>query len=370
MIERLDSVVIYENPKPHVHSRHGYFPGAVKLSDSELLVLFVRGEAFESPDGTTYVSRSLDGGNSWDLEQPLYDKSVVGIPTNDSLKATLLGSGQLVAVGYRFHRFDPEQGIGIEETNGILPGDNLVSFSQDKGRSWTVPALIGRRTPELLELSGPCIELTSGDLVAVAGLYKMPDGTNPSGQHGVLLRSRDKGRTWDDSVHFFQMPGNTVTAWEPRVCEMQPGRLVAIVWAFDVATETHLPNHVVVSHDGGYRWSKPINTGQYGQASSLLWAGADTLVTIQAHRGKDVGLYVRIIDFSNDEWTTIEEEAIWGKEMAPQTRPGQDMVAMFHSVRFGQPSLLRLGEEEFLAVHWSIEEGQGRIRGHRLRIRV
>jgi len=204
----------------------------------------------------------------------------------------------------------------------------------------------------------------------VAGLYKMPDGSNPTGQCGVVLRSRDEGATWDDSVEFFRMPGSTVTAWEPRICEMQPGRLVAIVWAFDVGAQRHLPNQVVVSHDDGYHWTKPIDTGQYGQSSSLLWAGDERLVTIHAHRGEDVGLYVRVIDFSDDRWRTIEEKAIWGREMGRQTRPGQDMVSMFQSVRFGQPSLVKLENDEFLAVHWSIEEGQGRIRGHRLRIRA
>ena len=122
MIERIESVVIHENPKPHVHSRHGYFPGVAKLSDSELLALFVRGEAFESPDSTTFVSRSLDGGRTWNLEQPLYDKSVLDIPTSDSLKATVLRSGTVVALGYRFHRLDPELGIDLEETDGISPG--------------------------------------------------------------------------------------------------------------------------------------------------------------------------------------------------------------------------------------------------------
>jgi len=63
-IEYLDQHVVYENPKPHVHSRHGYFPGVVQVASGELLALFVIGEAFESPNLTSYVSRSKDLGKT------------------------------------------------------------------------------------------------------------------------------------------------------------------------------------------------------------------------------------------------------------------------------------------------------------------
>ena len=54
IIEYVQGHVIYENPKPQLRSRHGYFPGVVQLPSGELLALFVMGEAFESVDQTTY----------------------------------------------------------------------------------------------------------------------------------------------------------------------------------------------------------------------------------------------------------------------------------------------------------------------------
>jgi len=41
VIEYLEPHVVYENPRPHVHSRHGCFPGLVPLPSGELLALFV-----------------------------------------------------------------------------------------------------------------------------------------------------------------------------------------------------------------------------------------------------------------------------------------------------------------------------------------
>lgn len=369
MIEYVEGHVVYENPRPHVRSRHGYFPGMVRLPSGELLCLFVLGEAFEAPNCTTWITRSTDNGRTWNLQGPLHDSPPGSFLMSDSLKAAVLHDGTLVAAGYRFHRLDPEKPIAIEETGGILPGDDLVCFSRDEGRSWSEPKVIPRSWPELLEISGPCLQSASGDLIAIAAPYKMPDGSNPSGQIGMLLRSQDGGRSWDDRTVYFRTRAGNLTPLEARICEMEPGRLVALVWAYDYVADRHYPNHVTVSRDNGHTWSVPEDTGHWGQASSVLALGGDLLASIHAHRGEAPGLYVRIIDFFGDRWRPLEESVIWGGQSGQQTREGQDMVQMFNALRFGQPSLIHVGSDEFLATHWSIEEGQGRIRAHRLRIR-
>lgn len=365
-IECVGRHVVYENPRPHVHSRHGFHPGMVQLPSGELVALFVLAEAFEAPNGTTYVTRSMDLGRTWTLEGPLYDKSTVGFETTDTMKPALLRDGTLIATGYRFHRHDLEEGIAIAETGGFQPGDNLVSFSGDGGHNWTAPEVIPRSRPELLELSGPPVESRSGDLLATAGFYRLPDGSNPSGPFGVLLRSRDKGRTWDDRTYI--VPPGPITSWETRLCEMDDGRLVVIVWVYDAASDRHLPNHVTVSSDNGRTWLPLVDIGHMAQASSVCALRGNLLLSIHAHRGVDPGIYVRLVDFAGNRWTVVDEALIWGRELGQQTGPGQSMAQMFGSLRFGQPSLLRLSNGEWLATHWSIEDGQGRIRAHRLRI--
>jgi sialidase-1 len=366
LIEYLEPYIVYDNPKPHVHSRHGYHPGLAELANGELIALFLFAEAFEAPNGTTYVTRSPDGGRTWQLQGPLYDKSTLGFESTDTMKPRVLRDGTLIATGYRFHRRDLEQGIAIPETGGFQPGDNIVSFSRDEGHTWTVPEVIQGSRPELLELSGACVETASGDLVATAGYYNLPDGSNPSGKFGAVLRSRDKGKAWDDRTLF--VPPTDITPWETRVCEMQSGRLVAIIWAYDGKNQKHLTNRVTVSHDNGYTWSPLIDTGHMGQASNVMYLGGEYLVSIHAHRAEDPGIYVRVVDFTGDMWKVVGEAVIWGRALGQQTREGQEMSKMFTSLRFGQPSIIRLRNGEFLASHWSIEEGQGKIRAHRLKI--
>jgi sialidase-1 len=368
MIEYLDCHIVYENPKPHVRSRHGYFPGMVKLPSGELVTLFVLGEAFEAANSTTYVTRSQDSGKTWHLQGQLYDRLRLGPNTSDQFKPALLADGSLVAIGYRFHRNDPEQPIAVEATGGFQPGDNVVSFSHDEGRTWTAPEVIQRRYPEVIEVSGPAVPTTSEDLLAIGALFHLPDGTNPSGPLGVLLRSKDHGRTWSDKEIFCNYAG--LTPFEARLCEMQPGRLAVIFWAYNAIRHAHLPNHVTVSHDNGSHWSTPISTGHMGQSSNLLWLGGDKLLSCHAHRGTEPGIYVRIVDFSKDDWRPLEEKLVWGSNIGQQTHDGQAVDRMFASMRFGQPSWVRLSEDQFLLVHWSIEDGLGRIRAHRLRVRV
>jgi sialidase-1 len=368
VIEYVEAHTVYQNSKPMLRSRHGYFPGLVQLPSGELLALFAIGEAFESVDLATHVSRSKDGGRTWEYQGPLYDKRNDAIPTSDLLKPQVLADGSLIALGYRFHRLDPEQPIAIAETDGALPGDDVVSFSTDDGHTWSVPRVIDRSTPELLEIPSRSIQLQSGDILATAGLFAMPDGTNPSGQFGVLLRSRDEGETWDDTVRFFDSPGHTTAAYESHLCEMQPGRLVAICWAFEIGAGQYLPNQVTVSHDAGYTWSDPIDTGHFAESSNLLYLGGERLLSIHCHRGSEVGLVVRVVDFTGDRWNPLEERVIWGGSLTRQTKDGQRFHEFAAAIRFGQASLLHLADGDILATHWGVVDGQGKILTHRLRV--
>ena len=368
MIELLDSHVVYDNPKPMLRSRHGYFPGVVELPSGELLALLVIGEAFEAVDLATHVARSVDGGRSWALQGPLIDKTADERPTSDFLKPQVLRDGSLIALGYRFHRDDPEQPIAIAETDGALPGDDVISFSTDEGLTWTPPAVIPRTTTELLEIPSRSAQLQSGDIVATAGLFKMPDGTNPSGQFGPLLRSTDGGRTWDDRTRYFDSPDHSIAAYESHACEMQPGRVVAICWAFDLAAGRYLHNQVTVSHDDGHTWSATIDTGIQAESSNLLYLGGERLLSIHCHRGSEVGLYVRLVDFSGDRWQLLEEKMIWGGSIGTQTHDGQSFFEFAGSIRFGQASLLRLRDGDILATHWCVVDGRGKVLTHRLRV--
>ena len=366
-ISVVDHHVIYENPNPQIRSRHGYFSGLVKLPSGELLALFALGEALEATDVTTVVSRSRDQGHHWQLEGPLHERDAEHRYDSDYMKPALLNDGTLIATGYRFHRDDPDQPIVNTETDGLRGGDNLVSFSRDEGHTWTRPRVISRTHPELIETSGPSLQLRRDTILVAGSLFPMwEDGTNPSGVVGVLLRSDDGGESWNDDTIFFRDQAGRYAPSEPRLCELQEDRVVALCWTMDHVQATNLANHVTVSHDGGMSWSEPIDTGIQAQASNLIHWEDDLLLTIHCHReGDDIGLYVRVVNFANDRWQVIDELNIWENAPAMKVAAYATMAA---NLKFGQPSLLRLDNGDVLATYWAIEDGQGRIRAHRLRV--
>jgi len=77
---------------------------------------------------------------------------------------------------------------------------------------------------------------------------------------------------------------------------------------------------------------------------------------------------VRLIDFTNDVWKVKEEAVIWGRGNV-----GANSAVLpdhFWSLKFGQPSLLNLGNGDFLGYHWAVENMQYRIKAHLLRLHL
>ena len=365
-IQTIDHHTVYDNPAPALRSRHAYFPGLVELRSGELLALFMLGEAMEATDGTTMVSRSADRGRTWELQGPLHEKAPGREHDSDYLKATLLADGRLIAAGYNFQRSGRDEVLTNAETDGVRGGDNLVSFSRDDGRIWTPPAVIPRTRPDLIELSGPTIQLAGGAILGAGSLFPRWDGSNPSGCVGALLRSDDGGATWDDRTDFFVDPAGRYAPSEPRLCELPDGRIVALSWIMDHVGGTNLSNHITISHDGGATWSEPIDTGVWAQASNLISWDGDVVLTVHSQReGDDIGVYARLVDLAGDRWRTIATSCLWANAPAMQVAAYATMAV---NLKFGQPSLLRLSDTEVLATHWAVEDGQGRILTHRVRV--
>lgn len=358
-INVLDHTVVWENPTPTFTARHAYFPGIVKLPSGDLLAMFPIGQAFESSDHVIHLSRSSDGGRTWSEPAPIHADYRPGL---GALKPTVLDDGSLVALGYA-HYPDGDRWLNLE-TGGCPDGMNLISTSDDEGHSWTKPIEWAHRYPEVLEVSGPCIQLQSGELVALGTPIPMYDGGRPTGVKGFALRSADRGRTWDDSIVYWDKP--PISPLEARLAQLDDGRIVAIVWALNESSGFCHNNMITISHDNGRTWSQPIDTEIAGQASSVLSRPGNHLLSIHAQREKDpVGVFVRVIDLAEDQWNVVTEACAWDRAAAAGVTSYLDMG---ENIKFGQPSLLHVDGDEYLAYHWAIEDGQGRILAHRLRI--
>ena len=157
--------IIYENPLPQLRSRQSLFPWLCEMPDGSLLASHCIGEAFESIDGTSYLSKSFDGGKTFSKPKPMFERDERLPNSNDTCKVTYLHDGRLVALGYAYERSDPDLPIGNPETGGLLDDFLFVSYSSDQGDTWSPWQLIECSWGPHVEASAPLTVLQNGSWV-------------------------------------------------------------------------------------------------------------------------------------------------------------------------------------------------------------
>lgn len=351
-----NETTIYANPSPLLVSRQAVFPGVVRAPSGDLLAMFSIGQAFDAADMRAVVSRSCDNGKSWDAPQPLHHETELA---SESFKPVVLPDGRILATGYVFERPDMLTPIVDPETMALLPLRNRMSVSDDEGRTWTPPREFSVEGAPL-ELSGPAIVLPSGRILAAAAPFHLAK----EGHEGWIIASDDGGETWFRLSVFFASLGGHIAPWECRLCSLGGGRVAVIFWAYDVAAQTNLDNHIVVSDDEGYSFGPAIRTGIMGQASGIMALGRDRVLTIHCHREAPVSLTVRSLRLGPGKVQLEAERPIFGATSG--STASKDIVDQFGSLRFGQPGLLRLSPDCVFATCWAVEDGQHVIKGFHL----
>ena len=330
------------------------FPGAVRLPDGDILLMFVSGSGFESSDCKLMLARSTDGGDSWHVEGHPYDYDRTGFPMifSDCAKPTLLPNGDLIAAGYGFFRDRPDMGLSdYAEKFGRFPEmRNTILRSSGSGKTWTRPEWIEHSFGGL-EISGPILACRDGKL----RFFAAPFVLKAERQTGFAFESSDCGHSWRRTGTFFSSP--SVAPWEVRSVELPSGRIVLVVWAYDLKNQKHLNNLLIWSDDSGVTWSPPADTKLHGQASNfLLFEGQ--LALIQARReGEAPGLFVNTVAFADDgSVKTGPDIVLWSVQDAANGAGG--IEKQFASLKFGQPSALALGNGEYLLFFWqSVQPG-------------
>ena len=359
-MKAITTAMIYDNPLPQLRSRQSAFPFLCQLDDGTLIATHVIGEAFESVDGASYLSESKDGGATWGAPRKMFDTAKCGRPVTDSCKVINLGGGKLAALGYAYYRDNPELPLGNPETGGLLDDFMFYSISEDSGNTWSEMREVQTAWGPHVEASAPLTVLQNGDWVTPVTGFAKWDGTMTSKMCGRLARSNDQGKTWNDDTVCMEFPGNSVTCFEQRLCQLASGTVIVIGWNEDTKTGERLMNHFTYSTDNGKTFSEPISTGILGQASSVCALDGERLLALHAVR-RDTdrpGIYGYVVDFSKKTWDIVDQALIW----EPRTPMMKDtkMAEIFSFLKFGQPGAIRLKDGTVMMSHWAAEDGQYR----------
>ena len=367
-IRCLNTGLIYRNPSPHVHSVHAYFPSVTSMDNGEMLALFVLGEAFEAPNLHTWVARSVDQGESWQVEGPIYP-GTTGRLTSDSGRLTALPGGELVAFMVRCDRTDhPDEGLTNHETLGFVPTELLLLRSEDYGATWTEPQTL---TPPLVgpafELCCPITPLRDGRWILPTSTWRGWDGSCPNGMKMVTFISHDRGRTWPAYVDVMAAPEGRAIYWESKIIELSDGRLLATAWTYDESAAQDLPDHYTISDDRGATWAPPQSTGLIGQ--TLTPVPLDNGRVLCVYRRIDSsGLWANLSRIDGDEWINESCEPLWGAEAAGLTSSSDNMAQNFNVLRFGAPCITPLPDGTLFVAFWCYEDCVSNIRWFKLRV--
>ncbi len=320
-------------------NRYCSFPHIVNV-DGKLIAVFRRASKFSveaalngvhthhDPDSEICMIESYDNGDSWDIDTfKIIYKSEYGV--NDP-SITLLSNGDLIL---RFVALKISHSENFKKTNKFLFShrsehelvaevvNNLALISKNNGKDWEE---LGELKCDEIGPScsrDPIVQLDDGSLVA-----PVYTGAPQRSDISWLIRSFDNGVTWcsptviaiDQAGEFSQMQG--INFNETSVISNGNGDLIALIRGDEafVTEDQFMPVggigklYISRSLDGGLCWSKPADTGIFGQPGQIqkLKDNSGYLITF-GYRKKPFGVRALVLDLDfkriSDKDFIIEE---------------------------------------------------------------
>ncbi|MFZ0323747.1 MAG: sialidase family protein [Actinomycetes bacterium] len=270
----------------------GFIPGLTKCSDGTDFSRASDPWLTFAPDGTLYqmslvetklasggntptgmsVSRSPDGGLSWEPPTFIaYDTDTSLFNDKNSITADPTNANYVYAI---WDRLDSPPGKGSlkssENTSGYR-GPTLLARTTDGGDTWGPARIIFNLGTHNQTIGNQIVVLPDGTLVNLFDLIRNDSKGKIRGYNVAVIRSSDKGVTWDTSatvvsdLQFVQVrdpdTGALVRTGDiiPEVAvDRTTGNLYAVWQDGRWSGGTHANIAFSQSTDGGLHWSTPV----------------------------------------------------------------------------------------------------------------
>lgn len=293
--------VVYTNGYRHLHPAD-----LIKLKNGELLLMAREGTEHLANDGDVFLLRSKDGGKTWGGKQwigaikDFDEREGCGVQLKDGTIVVAIFYNALYFSDGAYFMWKPDKKLPKDTTQSRL--GTYVITSGDNGRTWSKPNFINIKGMPVSGLEGPTdapIELPDGSiLMAIIG-YDLNGDTKNIGS--ILLRSTDKGKTWNYVSTIASDPGGKLGNFvEPGMVRTKTGRLV-------VGLRNHGPDQAIwmtYSDDNGKTWAPVFKTDMIGHPADLVQLSDGRLMAsygIREAHAKPGGIRVC---FSNDNGST------------------------------------------------------------------
>jgi sialidase-1 len=224
--------------------------------------------------GDILLVRSKDQGRNWTASNPVTifsrNDSARHRPGYHLARITQLSDGSLISVTTEF-RFLFEKSLAWRrgtEIEGVY-----VSFSQDGGHAWTEKTRVNRHPFHVAWARGPVLEMEDGALLLpLSGLQGDRYHALDEPIISILLRSNDRGVTWDYHSTMAFDPTGLRDYDEASVVRLRDGRLLCMLRSHERPRRDPEGGYLyqTFSEDGGKSWSDPVKTMLWGHAADLV----------------------------------------------------------------------------------------------------
>jgi hypothetical protein len=355
--------VIFDATRQPAERRIAYFTSLCPLASGAILCGYQNGPGKHSPTSTIGLSRSTDGGRTWETLPTCFATRLNDIPGSlGAAELVEVEPGKLLLFSTWFDRSDPARPLFDPVTEGILRSRQLLALSTDDGASWSDWRVIPTEGLTGCALTGPVIRGPAGEVVFAFESFKEFDDPRPGRHAAWVMVSRDGGDTFLTPWRIAQHPDHSVYYWDQRLCEgRKPGDFTALFWTHSLAEQRDLNVHLVhgrVERDG-LTLEQIRETTIPGQIAAPCWVTDDRLVALVVDRGQpgtislwesvDHGttwpLDRRLVIYTHDERAALTQ----GREAIDFKQYWEDMGKW----SFGHPALRMLPDGRLLAAWYA-----------------
>lgn len=371
-LEMVAEGVIYRNPNPGYQSIMAANSSLVQISESELLCLYNRGQAYYAPDMECYLARSIDGGTTWFEESLVYNGANDKLPqTYNGPMTTRLRDGSLAVFTFRRERHGIDYPLFNEATGGLREVDNVLFHSADKGVSWDGPHPVAMPDGFVITPSSPLVELENGNWLLHFDQWHGFNEPGPYQPRSVIMISADRGRTWSTPLTFADGKAEGKGFWHGRIIKLATGKLFTLFWSAEMPEVKNITLHRCFGSPDGRTWSTPEATNISGQTNWPVDLGDGQMAAIYTQRESErPGFFVTLSTDEGKNWDLDNQICVWDATCrdklgvnAPDSYPrSHDTIA------FGAPTAIRLLNGDIYVSFWCTEMSVTHVRYGRLKV--
>ncbi len=374
-LELIDSGILYINPDPahyHVFASHSH---PVQLAATEFLATFSRGDGMYAANQNIALTRSLDGGVTWQQQGFLYDKAGDDRPYsyNDGFLSRL-HDGTLVVFAFRADRSVPDQPM-FSPSGGLIDNEPIFFTSADNGYTWQGPHPIKLPAGLVATPASTITELADGRWLATFDQWHGYHDDRPYKPIMLAMTSADRGHTWSQLAVMADGAPIGKGFWHGKTIRLHDDRLFTLYWAADMTQPdkgpVNLPIHYAISDAAANQWPMPQPTNLPGQTNWPAQLPDGSLAAIYTQReGDQPGFLVALSTDLGQSWDLDNGVRVW--DARGWTHLGissPDKYPRSHdTIAFGAPTLMATAAGELYASWWCTFASLTHIRWARLRV--